>query len=64
MPCDHNYQFQGVVYSYGHQLVGSGARAVFYEDKYFCTNCLDIKFLNKREHGNSYQKAIEGTMPK
>lgn len=64
MNCEHNYQYQGVVYYDGYQLSGSSACARFYEDKYYCSKCLDIKYGNKREHGNNYQNPIAGTIPK
>lgn len=62
--CDHNFQFQGVIYYDGYQLPGSGACARFYADRYYCTKCLDVVDKNKREVGNSYHKPIEGTFPK
>ena len=65
MNCEeHNYQYQGVVHSLGNMLSGSGARERVYEDSYYCTKCLDIKYLNRRVAGNNYSKPIEGTMPK
>lgn len=63
--CDHQYVFAGVVYSHADwTLPGSGACLRFYEDKFFCQRCLQTKYANRRDHGNSYHKAIEGTMPK
>lgn len=62
--CEHNYQFQGVVYSDGTQLPGTGACERIYEDAYFCTKCLHVAHLNRRVVGNTYVKAIAGAMPK
>jgi len=64
MGCEHQYKFQYVSYSHGHQLPGSDACARFYEDTYFCEKCLDTQYRNKRELGNSYSKPIEGSFPK
>lgn len=65
MTCEHNYQFQGVVYSSSrYQVPGSGAHEREYEDCYYCTKCLDMKYINKRTQGNDYSKPIEGTMLK
>ena len=63
--CDHMYTFAGVVYSLADRpLPGSGAYARYYEDKFFCQRCLQTKYANRRETGNSYHKPIEGSMPK
>lgn len=62
--CEHHWQYQGVVYSHGHQLPGSGAQARIYEDRYFCSRCLATADRNPREMGNSYVKPIEGSYPK
>lgn len=64
MSCKHTYEFQGVVYSFGHQLPGSGAHEVIYEDRYYCTQCLDVVDKNPRVKGNSYEKRIVGSFPK
>lgn len=63
--CEHMYTFAGVVYSHADwPLPGSGACARYYEDKFFCQRCLQTKYANKRENGNSYIKPIQGSMPK
>lgn len=62
--CEHNYQFQGVVYSHKHQLPGSSAYERIYEDRYYCTKCLDVKDVHSRVQGNSYQHPIQGSFPK
>lgn len=61
--CEHNFQFQGVVYKSGRQLPGSGACARHYFDRYYCTKCLTTADRNEREHGNDYGKALDGTVP-
>jgi hypothetical protein len=62
--CEHQWEYQGVVYSYGSQLPGSGAHEMIYEDRYFCSKCLSREDTNPRVHGNSYMKPISGTFPK
>ena len=62
--CEHSYQFQGVVYSSGYQLPGSGACVRQYEDRYFCSRCLNIVDKNMRTQGNDYGKPIEGSFTK
>jgi hypothetical protein len=62
--CAHQWQYQGVVYSTGAQRPGSGACDRVYEDKYFCSKCLDAAYRNSRVVGHDYNKAIEGTLPK
>ena len=63
--CDHEYHFQNVVYHYSeYPRPGSGAYDRIYEDAYFCSRCLDVVYKNSRVLGNSYSKAIEGTVPK
>lgn len=64
MMCEHNFEYQGVVYSFGSQLPGSGAHDRVYEDRYFCTKCLAVVDKNKRISGNSYQHPIAGAFPK
>jgi len=64
MSCEHNWQYQGVVHSEGSQLPGSGARDRVYQDRYFCTKCLEIVDKNPRVRGNTYWKPIEGSFPK
>ena len=62
--CEHNYAFQGVVYSDSGNVPGSGAQYRHYEDKYYCTKCLDFQFRNKRQIGVSYREPIAGTFKK
>ena len=64
MTCEHQYQFQGAVYSYGRQLAGSSAVERVYEDRYYCVKCLHVADRNLRVEGTSYTKPIEGAMPK
>ena len=64
MDCEHNWQFQNVVYSYGPQCPGSSARDRIYEDRYFCTKCLEVKDMKPRVVGNSYGSVVQGAMPK
>jgi len=62
---EHNFQYMGLVYAYDEKpLSGSGAHARFYEDKFFCTACLEIRYQGKRYQGNSYSPVIEGSSPK
>ena len=63
--CEHNYQYQGVVWSLAEwSMPGSGAREVRYEDRYYCTRCLNTVDKSPRYIGNSYGKTIEGAYPK
>lgn len=62
--CLHQFEYQGTVYSSGSQLPGSGACEMVYEDRYYCTKCLEIVDKRKRVLGNTYSKAIMGTLPK
>lgn len=62
--CEHNWGYQGLVWHLGRERAGSSARDMVYEDRYFCTKCLEIKDINRRIHGNSYEKVIEGSHPK
>lgn len=64
MACDHSFTYQGLVYRISDQrLAGSSARPVIYGDRYFCQKCLEIRTLNEREIGNSYEKTIHGAVP-
>lgn len=62
--CEHNWQFQQTVFWFGHERPGSSARDMHLGDRYFCTKCLDSRIANERIHGTSYDKRIEGTVPK
>lgn len=64
MACEHNFAFQGVVYSDGGSVPGSGAQYRHYEDKYFCTKCLHTVYGNKRQVGVSYREPLPGAFPK
>ena len=64
MTCEHNWQYQGVVFSSGRQLPGSGAHEWVYEDRYYCTKCLEVVDKYVRRLGDTYSKTIEGSMPK
>ena len=64
MACEHSYAFQGVVYSDSGNVPGSGAQYRYYEDKYYCTKCLDIRYGGARVLGNSYGAPINGAFPK
>jgi hypothetical protein len=61
---DHVFAFQGMVYHFGRQEPGSSAHEMIYEDRYYCTRCLLIVDKNARHHANSYQKKLEGAVPK
>lgn len=64
MNCEHDWRHQGLVYRLSeYNLPGSGARGVIYYDRYYCAKCLETKDRNSRDHGNSYQKPIEGSVP-
>ena len=63
--CGHGaYQYQGIVWSHGNMVPGSGAHYMVYEDRYFCTVCLETKDTNRRIMGNSYEKTIPWSVPK
>ena len=63
--CDHKFVYRGLVYSHSaYPLPGTGAHARIYEDAYFCEKCLEERWRNAREIGNSYQKPIAGSIPK
>lgn len=65
MDCEHNYQFQGVVYGQStYPRPGSGAHDRIYWDRYYCTKCLDVEDKNRREMGTTYDKPIPGSFPK
>jgi hypothetical protein len=64
MDCSHIFKFQYVVYSNGHQLSGSSAKARYYEDVYYCKKCLHVEYRNKREYQTSYSDPLVGTLPK
>ncbi len=66
MTCtEHNYEYQGTVYWEAEwPRPGSSARDRIYADKFFCTRCLQTKLINEREHGNSYQPPLAGTLPR
>lgn len=61
----HAWSYMGIVYSFTkYPLPGSGAYGRVYEDKFFCTRCLETQYINAREMGDSYQKPIPGSLPK
>lgn len=63
--CEHQFQYQCVVYSASlYPLPGSGAHARQYEDRYYCTKCLQVEDRNLRTIGNTYDKPVLGTFPK
>ena len=63
--CDHSFSYAGLVWHFDkYPMPGSGAHEVIYEDRYFCQRCLQTRDLNPRVHGNSYEKRIEGSIPK
>ena len=63
--CDHNFSYAGLVWHFEkYSMPGSGAHEIIYEDRYFCQKCLEIRDINPRVHGNSYEKRIEGSIPK
>lgn len=62
--CKHKWIFGGVRWHHGHQLPGSGARAMMYEDWFYCEHCTISKHTNVRQLGNSYGSVLEGSMPK
>lgn len=62
--CEHHWQFQHTVYWFGSQVSGSSARYRMIGDRYYCTKCLATAVRNERERGTSYDKPIEGTVPK
>lgn len=62
--CKHDWLYQTLVYSDGHQLAGSSACERVYEDRYYCRHCLVVKDLNVRVHGNNWDKPIPGSVPK
>lgn len=65
MACDHQWQFQSVVYWPGlERLPGSDARPMWYGDRYFCQKCLETKIVNQRAIGNDYRPPLPGTFPK
>lgn len=60
----HLYAFAALVWYEGQQLLSSSARAVIYEDKFFCQRCLDTQYRNARRVGNSYSERVPGAVPK
>ncbi len=61
----HEYRFAQLVYSFNEwPIPGSGARERYLEDKFTCSKCLHTRYANKRTNGNSYDKPIEGSVPK
>ncbi len=60
----HEYTYAGLVYSEGHQRPGSGAHEVIYEDWFYCTHCAEPKYQNQRCIGSSYEKRLDGSLPK
>jgi hypothetical protein len=53
-----------LVYSFGSQRPGSGARDMVYEDWFYCERCLTNNYINRRVIGNSYAKPVDGALPK
>jgi hypothetical protein len=62
--CHHDWCYAGVVFSFGDRLPGSNANERVYEDRFYCRHCLATKDINRRVFGNTYQKLVEGSMPK
>lgn len=60
----HLYAFAGLVWVEGSARMGSSARDVVYEDKFFCQRCLDVQYRNARTFGNTYNERILGSVPK
>jgi hypothetical protein len=62
--CPHKWLRGGLVYSFGSQRPGSGARDMVYEDWFYCERCLTNNYINRRVIGNSYAKPVDGALPK
>ena len=63
--CTHNFQYQGKVYEdVASNMPGSYARHRYYEDRYFCTKCLQVADLNRTQEGNSYGEPKYGASRK
>jgi hypothetical protein len=45
-------------------MSGTSARQRYLEDWFYCSYCMESKFINKRPFGDSYQKLPEGVLPK
>lgn len=60
----HLWAYQGLVYSQGNRVPGSGAHYRKYADRYYCQRCLDIRDANEREQSNDYYPPIPGAVPK
>ena len=60
---DHTYVYGGLRWRHGYQCAGSSAHEMEHWDWFFCEKCLHSEYRNKRYHGNSYQKPLEGSAP-
>ena len=56
--CQHDWRFQFVVYTHIKDLKRT------YEDRYYCTKCLELQDRNKRNYGTIDSDPLPGTMPK
>jgi hypothetical protein len=62
--CAHSYSYGGLKYAISElSLPGTGARAVYYSDWFYCTHCLENKFTNIRQHGTSYDQVLDNATP-
>jgi hypothetical protein len=44
----HQFQFLGVVWSHGDRIAGSDAREAVLEDRFFCAECEETLYKNRR----------------
>jgi hypothetical protein len=63
--CDHTWVFGGLRYQESdYPRPGSSARDRIYWDWFYCYSCLASQHVNERVFGTSYDKPIEGAIPR
>lgn len=62
---EHKFVYGGLRYhDSNYPQAGTSARTRYYEDWFYCESCLANQYTNKRDHGNNWDKPIEGSAPK
>jgi hypothetical protein len=62
---EHEWVYGGLRYEVDpYPVAGTSARAVVYHDWFYCSTCLAQHYLNARRVGNTYEKLLEGALPR
>jgi hypothetical protein len=55
-PCEHHFQFLGLVWNEGRLRPGSGSHETHISEKFHCVRCLVVEYRKTGERRDSCQK--------